>query len=171
MKAILLTISIILGMMILVAGCTQAPKGAEQIVPGTTPSVTTPGSSLANPAAVFCKEKNYGYEIRRNPDGSEYGVCIFPDRTECEEWAFYQGRCPAVTTPVAITPQAISPAVTNPTTALANPSAVLCISKNYTYLTRKNPDGSEYGVCIFPGGKECDAWAYFRGECNETTGK
>ncbi|MDD1670286.1 MAG: DUF333 domain-containing protein [Methanomicrobiales archaeon] len=93
MKVILIIISIILGLMILIAGCTQAPKGSEQLTPGTTPSVTTPSSALANPAAVFCEEKNYGYEIRKNPDGSEYGVCIFPDGRECEEWAFYRGTC------------------------------------------------------------------------------
>jgi len=92
MRVIVLIISIILGMTILIAGCTQPTKGREQPVPGTTPSVTT-SSALANPAAVFCKEKNYQYVIRKNPDGSEYGVCIFPDRRECEEWAFYQGTC------------------------------------------------------------------------------
>jgi putative hemolysin len=90
MKAILLIVSIILGMMILATGCTQSQKESEQ--PGTTSAVTT-SSAIANPAAVFCKEKNYQYVIRRNPDGSEYGVCIFPDKAECEEWAFYQGTC------------------------------------------------------------------------------
>ncbi|MDD1671013.1 MAG: DUF333 domain-containing protein [Methanomicrobiales archaeon] len=93
MKAILLIIFIILGMMILTAGCTQSTNGSEQPISGTTPSVTTPASALANPAAVFCEEKNYRYEIRRNPDGSEYGVCIFPNGNECEEWAFYRGMC------------------------------------------------------------------------------
>jgi putative hemolysin len=42
---------------------------------------------------VYCTQKGYGYEIRKNPDGSEYGVCIFPDKAECEEWAFYQDTC------------------------------------------------------------------------------
>lgn len=98
MKAILLTITITLGMMILLAGCTQPPKGSEQPVPGTTPSVTTPGSALANPAAVFCTSKNYGYEIRKNPDGSEYGVCIFPGGKECDAWAYFRGECNETTT-------------------------------------------------------------------------
>ena len=166
MKAILFIVSITLGMMILVAGCTQPPKGSEQLVPGTTPSVTTPGSALANPAAVFCKSKNYGYEIRKNPDGSEYGVCILPGGTECEEWSYYRGTCPAATTPAAI-----SPAATTSGAALANPSATFCVSKNYTYQIMNNPDGSQYGVCIFPSGKQCDGWAYYRGECNESTGR
>ena len=85
-------LAIILLSSIFIAGCTQAPNGSGQPISGVSPSVT-PASALANPAAVFCEEKNYQYVIRKNPDGSEYGVCIFPDRTECEEWAFYQGTC------------------------------------------------------------------------------
>jgi putative hemolysin len=81
----------------IVAGCTQQSTGsgpaASPSAAGTTPSVTTTASALANPAAVFCREKNYQYEIRKNPDGSEYGVCIFPNGWECEEWAFYRGTC------------------------------------------------------------------------------
>jgi putative hemolysin len=91
MKAIRLVILIFLGM-IFIAGCTQSTNGSKQPVPGSTPAVTT-SSALANPAAVFCEEKSYKYEIRTNPDGSEYGVCIFPNRAECEEWAFYLGTC------------------------------------------------------------------------------
>ena len=89
-KHSLLILVIILLSFTIIAGCAQAQNGSEQ--PGTTPAVTT-SSSMANPAAVFCREKNHQYAIRRNPDGSEYGVCIFPDRAECEEWAFYQGTC------------------------------------------------------------------------------
>jgi hypothetical protein len=32
-------------------------------------------------------------EIRTDQEGSQYGVCIFPDGSECEEWAFYRGEC------------------------------------------------------------------------------
>jgi len=27
---------------------------------------------------------------------------------------------------------------------------------------RKNQDGSEYGMCILPDGKEVEEWAYYR---------
>ena len=167
MKAILFIVSITLGMMILVAGCTQAPKGSEQLAPGTTPSVTTPGSALANPAAVYCTQQpNTRYEIRTNPDGSQYGVCILPGGVECEEWAYYRGTCPAATTPTSI-----SPAPTTPGAAIANPSATFCVAKNYSYRIVTNPDGSQSGNCVFPSGKACDGWEYYRGECNETTAK
>jgi putative hemolysin len=45
---------------------------------------------IANPAAVWCKEQGYAYEIRQNPDGSEYGVCIFENGTEVDAWDYYR---------------------------------------------------------------------------------
>ncbi|MDD3069644.1 putative hemolysin [Methanoculleus horonobensis] len=45
---------------------------------------------------------------------------------------------------------------------IANPAAVWCIEQGHTYEIRKNPDGSEYGVCIFANGTVIDAWDYYR---------
>ena len=50
-------------------------------------------SLLPNPASQYCIEKGYKLELRTNPDGSQYAVCVFPDGSECEEWAFYRGEC------------------------------------------------------------------------------
>lgn len=50
-------------------------------------------NQVANPASVHCEEQGYNLEIRTDPDGSQYGVCIFPDGSECEEWAYYRGEC------------------------------------------------------------------------------
>jgi hypothetical protein len=51
-------------------------------------------------------EKGYTSQIRTSSDGSQYGVCIFPDGSECDEWAFFRGECgPGVkptATPVAM---------------------------------------------------------------------
>ena len=33
-------------------------------------------------------------EIKQNKDGWEYGVCIFEDNRQCEEWALMQWNCP-----------------------------------------------------------------------------
>lgn len=49
-------------------------------------------SQLPNPASVYCEEKGYDLEIRTNEYG-QYGVCIFPDGSECEEWKYYRGEC------------------------------------------------------------------------------
>jgi putative hemolysin len=50
---------------------------------------------------------------------------------------------------------------------MGNPSAVYCEFLGYKYETRKAADGSEYGICKFPDGSECDAFAFFRGECGK----
>lgn len=50
-------------------------------------------SKIANPASVYCEEQGHQLEIRTNPDGSQYGICIFPDSSECEEWAYFRGEC------------------------------------------------------------------------------
>jgi putative hemolysin len=57
------------------------------------PSADTPQANLPNPASVYCIEQGYQSEIRTAADGSQSGVCIFPDGSECDEWAFYHGDC------------------------------------------------------------------------------
>ncbi len=50
------------------------------------------GVGIANPAAVYCESLGYQYRIVKGDKG-EYGVCAFPDGSECEEWAFFRGEC------------------------------------------------------------------------------
>ncbi len=49
--------------------------------------------SMPNPASAFCESQGYRLEIRTASDGSQNGVCIFPDGSECDEWAYYRGEC------------------------------------------------------------------------------
>jgi putative hemolysin len=51
------------------------------------------GAGLANPAAVYCEEQGGKGEIRTDPAGNQYGVCIFDDGSECGQWAFFRGEC------------------------------------------------------------------------------
>ena len=48
---------------------------------------------MPNPAAVYCKEQGYQLETRTAADGSQSAACIFPDGSECDEWAFFRGEC------------------------------------------------------------------------------
>jgi len=49
--------------------------------------------------------------------------------------------------------------------AIPNPSAVFCVNCGYRYEVRTRPSGDQYGVCVFPNGSECGAWAYYY-KCN-----
>lgn len=51
------------------------------------------GAGLANPASVHCQEQGGRLEMRQDKEGGQYGVCIFEDGSECEEWAFYRDEC------------------------------------------------------------------------------
>ena len=48
---------------------------------------------LANPASEYCEANGGTVEIREDESGGQIGYCIFPDGSECEEWAYYRGEC------------------------------------------------------------------------------
>jgi hypothetical protein len=50
---------------------------------------------IDNPASLYCVQSGYTLVIITNADGGEYGVCVFPDGNECEEWAFFRNECGA----------------------------------------------------------------------------
>ncbi len=57
-----------------------------------------PGSSaieanLPNPASVNCEENGGILEMRTDASGGVAGVCIFPDGSECDEWAYFRQEC------------------------------------------------------------------------------
>jgi putative hemolysin len=62
------------------------------IISGCGTGAAQPTTGLANPASVYCEEQGYTLEMRTDENGT-YGMCIFPDGSECEEWSFYRGEC------------------------------------------------------------------------------
>jgi putative hemolysin len=50
-------------------------------------------AGISNPASVYCEQKGNKLEIRTAADGSQSGVCVFPDGSTCDEWAYYRGEC------------------------------------------------------------------------------
>jgi putative hemolysin len=54
---------------------------------------TTPQANMPNPASVYCTQQGNRLEIRTAADGSQNGVCIFPDGSTCDEWAYFRGEC------------------------------------------------------------------------------
>ncbi len=54
--------------------------------------IATP-AGIVNPASAYCAEKGGTSEIRTANDGNQSGVCVFPNGSECDEWAFFRGEC------------------------------------------------------------------------------
>ena len=49
--------------------------------------------SMNNPAAVYCGQLGYRYEIVTSSDGSQHGICELPDEVTCDAWGFLTGKC------------------------------------------------------------------------------
>jgi putative hemolysin len=123
-----------------------------------TPPATAAVGGIPNPASVYCLEHGGRIEIRKDASGNEYGVCVFPDGSECEEWAYLRGECqpgergmPAgQSTPAGIT----TPAATPDLSAYAFPTQIDPVAKYLFYLHGKliedqglpavSPDFGEY---------------------------
>ena len=52
-----------------------------------------PQAGMPNPASVYCTQNGNKLEIRTVADGSQNGICVFPDGTTCDEWAHFRGEC------------------------------------------------------------------------------
>ena len=48
---------------------------------------------------------------------------------------------------------------------LANPASQNCAARGGKVTIEKTPKGGEYGVCVFPGNRQCEEWAMMRGQC------
>jgi len=114
-------------------GCAQKTE-----VPG--PSGPTTG--MPDPSAAYCAKLGYKVEIRTSETGEQHGVCIFPDGTECDTWAFYRGKC--------------------------GQNWTYCKQHGGTIENRTENMGTwtaEYAVCVFNDGSECSEQAYVEGKC------
>jgi putative hemolysin len=114
-------------------------------------SSTSNSTQLANPASEYCVEQGGEVDIRTGADGGQVGYCQFDDGSECEEWAFFRNDCQKGEFPAS--------------NQLANPAAIHCGEQGGEYEIREHADGGQYGVCVFDDGSECDAWDFFRGDC------
>jgi putative hemolysin len=52
-----------------------------------------PQANMPNPASVYCEQNGNQLEIRTAADGSQSGICVFPDGSTCDEWAYFRGEC------------------------------------------------------------------------------
>jgi putative hemolysin len=54
---------------------------------------TAPQANMPNPASVYCEQNGNTLEIRTADDGSQSGICVFPDGSICDEWDYFRGEC------------------------------------------------------------------------------
>jgi hypothetical protein len=107
--------------------------GALVISGCAIPTSAEPTTGLANPASVYCEEQGHTLETRKDENGT-YGVCILPDGSECEEWAFFRGECGPETEEGQPTEEPVTPtdeAVQIPDPALARDAALDTIFDRY----------------------------------------
>jgi len=80
---------------------------------------------MADPAAVYCQTMGYQHQVITEVDGSQHGICIFPDRASCPAWDFLAGKC--------------------------EPNFSFCAKEGYDIKTVKNgkdPLSLNYAVCV-----------------------
>jgi C1A family cysteine protease/subtilisin-like proprotein convertase family protein len=122
MRATACAISCSIGLVLLLAFVpTDTAMGCDGKAAGT-----------ANPAAVYCQDLGYEYEIVDTAEG-QYGTCAFPDDSKCDEWRFLEGKC--------------------------GKSYSYCARQGYDLITKtdgKNPFSTEYSVCV-DDGQEIDS--------------
>lgn len=80
------TISLII--VIALTSCTSQSQPTPDSVPTDAPQANMP-----NPASAYCVEQGFKSEIRTAADGSQAGYCVFPEGSECDEWAYFRGEC------------------------------------------------------------------------------
>jgi putative hemolysin len=147
-----LTVSVLIGALSLAACAGPA-----------VPATPTPQPNLPNPASVYCTENGGTVEMRQDAAGGQYGACVFPDKSECDEWTYFRGDCQPG--------DSLQPASPTPkgATNVANPASMYCEQHGGTVDLRQDASGGVTGVCVFPDKTECDAWAYYRDQCKPGT--
>jgi putative hemolysin len=58
-----------------------------------TAATAIPQAGIPNPTSVYCEQNGNKLEIHTAADDSQSGVCVFPDGSTCDEWAYYRGEC------------------------------------------------------------------------------
>jgi putative hemolysin len=125
---------------------------AQTATPATASPTASPATTgLANPASANCTQQGGTLSIQKNGSGGEYGVCVFEDNRQCEEWALLRGDCPVGGVKV---------------TGYVTPAAQYCAITGGTYTVTGNSNTpQEIGTCQLPNAKACDATAYWNGGC------
>ncbi|MFM8319922.1 MAG: DUF333 domain-containing protein [Chloroflexota bacterium] len=137
-KLIIVTLTLLA---LLLGACAGQPPAASE----------APGAGIANPASENCVAKDGELQIVKRGDLGEYGVCVFEDNLQCEEWAMMRGDCPVGGIKI---------------TGYVTQAAVYCAITGGEYaVTANSGEATEKGTCTFKNAKSCDADEYYNGKC------
>lgn len=127
-------------------------QSAQQPVPSDTPE-SAPPVAAANPASQRCIQEGGQLRIEKTPRGDEFGVCLFEDNYQCEEWALLRGECRKGGVRI---------------TGYATQAARYCAITGGRYQSTREETATaeEGGICTFANGTQCDVHEYFAGECS-----
>jgi len=144
-KSFFFCFAIFLGIM----ACQKGPdstqgKVSPQIASGQTQTKDSKTTGLANPASVYCGKQGGKLVIKKQGDGGEYGVCLFADNYQCEEWALFRGECPKGGIRI---------------TGYDTPAQIYCAITGGETLAVPN------AKCKLKDGKVCSADAFYNGKC------
>ncbi len=101
-------------------------------------------TTLPNPASENCLKKGGKLLMFKQCDRGEYGVCIFPNNFQCEEWALFRGECPE---------------------GGVDLSSFLTMEGRYCALVGGKTLENET-TCQLPSGKKCPSQAFYEGTCS-----
>jgi putative hemolysin len=144
-RSLLIILVLALSIAAPVVGCASSTQ------PQPTPTATPEGSGqMVNPASENCVEEGGTVVIQERGDGGQYGVCVFEDNRQCEEWAMLRGDCPVGGVEIS---------------GYVTPAAQYCAITGGVYEVTGGADtDEEQGTCTI-NGQTCDVWEYFAGEC------
>ena len=67
----------------------------------------TSSASLPNPASVYCEQNGGKLELRQDASAGVAGICVFPDGSECDEWAYFRGECAPASASATASPTSV----------------------------------------------------------------
>ena len=103
---------------------------------------------MPNPASGNCLEKGGELIIQTRGDGGQYGICLFEDNRQCDEWALFRGECPVGGVKI---------------TGYDTPEQVYCAIQGGKVIVNQ----SKTGQCVFSNASFCPLSEFFNGKCQK----
>ena len=135
---------------IILMALTACVAPQTQVVP--EPTVTDmPQAGMPNPASAYCEQNGNKLEIHTAADGSQSGVCVSPNGSTCDEWAYYRGECalaaqasPTSTVSVEATKEASAEATQDQASGGYMPPGSTETLADWWGVIKSTPPGAQY---------------------------